>query len=47
MVHIKNSNQNINQVQTIGILDTIRLHSQIRKDDRSRNISLRSDSVKD
>lgn len=46
-VHIKNSNQNINQVQTIGILDTIRLHSKIRKDDRRRNISLRSDSVKD
>lgn len=29
------------------MLDTIRLHSKIRKDDRSRYTSLRLDSVKD
>lgn len=39
-VRIQNSNQNINKVQTIGILDTTRLHSKIR------NVPLRLDSVK-
>lgn len=45
-VRIQNSNQNINQVQTIGILDTIRLYSKIIKNYRSRNVPLRLDSVK-